>query len=206
MTTRSKMRLFSTVWGSCDEDPHTRSVSYGAIRDRSDAAKTQVYVGMNLAPKCAAALRMHAEMAVHVLQHHDPRSRNREHVVPPVSPIEKFGYSVCNGKDIGTNAAGGGVPNDRRMRWKHGFVHFVDFGGTIQVAELNIASGDLLMADQHGALLIPEEIAADIPAVAFEIEKKKRRIIHFCCSSAFSLEELRKLVKEDESGLPTAED
>jgi len=87
----------------------------------------------------------------------------------------------------------------------HGFVHFVDFGGTVQVAGLSVASGDLLLADQHGVLHIPKEIAKDIPTVAFEIEKKKRRIIHFCRSSIFSLEELRKLVKEDESGLTTPE-
>lgn len=79
----------------------------------------------------------------------------------------------------------------------HGFVHFVDFGGPVDVAGLAISSADLLLADQHGALLIPQDIAAEIPAVAMEIEKKKSRIVHFCRSSAFSLDELRKLVKED---------
>jgi regulator of RNase E activity RraA len=78
----------------------------------------------------------------------------------------------------------------------HGFVHFVDFGGPVQVAGLTVATSDLLLADQHGALLIPQEIAAEIPAVAHEIEKRKRRIVHYCQSSKFSLEELRKLVKE----------
>jgi regulator of RNase E activity RraA len=80
----------------------------------------------------------------------------------------------------------------------HSYVHFVDFGTRVQVAGLTVASGDLLLADQHGALLIPQEIAAEIPAVANEIERHKRRILHFCRSSAFSIDELRKLVKEEE--------
>lgn len=78
----------------------------------------------------------------------------------------------------------------------HGFVHFVDFGGPVQVAGLTVSPSDLLLADQHGVLLIPHEIAADLPAVAREIEQKKARIVHFCRSSAFSIEELRKMVKE----------
>lgn len=78
----------------------------------------------------------------------------------------------------------------------HGFVHFVDFGGKVQVAGLTISPGDLLLADQHGVLLIPPEIAAELPAVARELEKKRNRIVHFCRSSAFSIEELRKMVKE----------
>jgi 4-hydroxy-4-methyl-2-oxoglutarate aldolase len=80
----------------------------------------------------------------------------------------------------------------------HGFVHFVDFGSPVQVAGLTIANDDLLLADQHGVLHIPPEIAADLPAIAHEIEKKKSRIVHFCSSNAFSLEALRKIVKEDQ--------
>ena len=91
-----------------------------------------------------------------------------------------------------------------RVSVSHGFVHFVDFGGPAQVAGLTITSGDLLLADQHGVLLIPQEIAADLPAVAGEIEKKKRRIVDFCRSNAFSLEELRKMVKEDKTGKTTS--
>jgi regulator of RNase E activity RraA len=76
----------------------------------------------------------------------------------------------------------------------HGYVHFVEFGGTVRVGGLPVASGELVVADQHGVLLVPQDIAAEIPAVASEIEKEKERIVHFCSSSAFSLEELRKIV------------
>lgn len=82
----------------------------------------------------------------------------------------------------------------------HGFVHFVDFGTPVQVAGLTISNSDLLLADQHGVLIIPHEIAADIPAVAREIAKKRSQILHYCRSNAFSIEGLRKLVKEDNQG------
>ena len=87
----------------------------------------------------------------------------------------------------------------------HGYAHFVDFGGTVRVGGMPIASGDLLLADQHGVLAVPLEIAAQIPAVAFQMEKQKRRIMHFCRSNAFSLEELRKLVKMDPADTPISE-
>lgn len=76
----------------------------------------------------------------------------------------------------------------------HGYVHFVDFGKPVHVGGLQISGQDLLLADQHGVLLIPPEIAADIPAVAREMEAQKRTIVQFCQSAAFSVEGLRKLV------------
>jgi len=85
----------------------------------------------------------------------------------------------------------------------HGYVHFVDFGGTVHVGGMPIASGDLLVADQHGVLSIPLDVAAKIPAVAFEIEKEKKRIVNFCRSSEFSLGELRKLVGKQSVHAPS---
>ena len=80
----------------------------------------------------------------------------------------------------------------------HGYVHFIDFGGDIQVGGLPVSPGDLLLADEHGVLSIPLEIAAEIPAVAREMEAQKRQIIDFCRSDAFSVDQLRELVKTTE--------
>jgi 4-hydroxy-4-methyl-2-oxoglutarate aldolase len=76
----------------------------------------------------------------------------------------------------------------------HAYVHFVDFGSPIQVAGLTVSNGDLLLADQHGVLSIPKEVAANIPAVAAEIEKQKRHIVDYCFSTPFSIDELKALV------------
>ena len=84
----------------------------------------------------------------------------------------------------------------------HGYVHFVDFGSRVEVGGLPIASGDLLLADQHGVLQVPQEIAAEIPAVANDIEKQKKKIVHFCRSAEFTIEGLRKLVGSDDRKSP----
>jgi regulator of RNase E activity RraA len=80
----------------------------------------------------------------------------------------------------------------------HGYVHFVDFGGDVHIGGLPISSRDLILADQHGVLLIPQDIAAEIPVLAREIESQKRQIVHFCRSAEFSVEGLRNLVKDPE--------
>ena len=43
----------------------------------------------------------------------------------------------------------------------HAYVHMVDFGLPIKVGGLWVKPGDLIHADQHGAVTIPPEIAGD---------------------------------------------
>jgi 4-hydroxy-4-methyl-2-oxoglutarate aldolase len=76
----------------------------------------------------------------------------------------------------------------------HSYAHLVEFGEPVQIFGLKIQSGDLLYADCHGILSIPLSIAAEIPGVAAGIARKKRTIVDFCQSPAFSVDELRKLV------------
>jgi 4-hydroxy-4-methyl-2-oxoglutarate aldolase len=78
----------------------------------------------------------------------------------------------------------------------HAFVHMVDFGGPVEVGGLQVQSGDLILGDRHGVLTIPQQIAAEIPARAQCIAHRERRVIDFCKSVHFSLQELRKLIRE----------
>jgi hypothetical protein len=45
-------------------------------------------------------------------------------------------------------------------------------------------------------LTIPKEIAAQIPAVAAELQQTERKVIEFCRSSGFSVEKLGELTKK----------
>src|SRR5262249_25938198 len=45
----------------------------------------------------------------------------------------------------------------------HAYIHLVDFGTPVKVGGLVVNSGDLIHADQHGAIVIPHDIAADVP-------------------------------------------
>jgi regulator of RNase E activity RraA len=44
----------------------------------------------------------------------------------------------------------------------HGFVHVVDFDGPVEIFGLRIEPGDLVHADRHGALVIPEAVLSDL--------------------------------------------
>lgn len=75
----------------------------------------------------------------------------------------------------------------------HAYVHLVDFGTPVKVGGLLIRSGDLVHADQHGAIVIPHDIAREVPAAAAEVERRERRIIDYCKSTGFTIDGLREV-------------
>lgn len=75
----------------------------------------------------------------------------------------------------------------------HAYDHVVDFGKPVQVGGVTVKSGDLIHADQHGVLLVPPEIARDLPKAAADFEANERRIISFCQSPEFSPQKLLDL-------------
>lgn len=75
----------------------------------------------------------------------------------------------------------------------HAYVHVVEFGKPVRVGGLTVRPGDLIHADQHGVLLVPPEIARDLPKAAADFEAKEREIIGFCQSPEFSPRKLLEL-------------
>jgi regulator of RNase E activity RraA len=57
-------------------------------------------------------------------------------------------------------------------------VHLVDFGAPVEVGGLTVHPGDLLHADEHGVLLIPESVAPFLADVAEQYEAVEQRFIH----------------------------
>lgn len=68
----------------------------------------------------------------------------------------------------------------------HAYVHVVDFGGPVEIGRLTVRPGDVIHADRHGALVIPAEIARDLPRVAADIERLEREIIECSRSPDFT--------------------
>ncbi len=73
--------------------------------------------------------------------------------------------------------------------------------GDVRVAEVNrpvsvggmaVLPGDLLHADANGALVIPREIAAEVPGAAGRVAEREAGLLALIRSKAFSLEELRR--------------
>jgi len=77
----------------------------------------------------------------------------------------------------------------------HAYVHLLEFGKPVTVGELVVHSGDLIHADKHGALIIPKEIASEVPAAAARVAEREQRILSHCRSPQFSLEELKRLLE-----------
>ena len=73
----------------------------------------------------------------------------------------------------------------------HAFVHVVDFGRPITVAGMRVRDGDLIHADQHGAVVIPPDVAAGIKEAAEKIIRQEKVIIDAARQPGFTAEKLK---------------
>jgi regulator of RNase E activity RraA len=80
----------------------------------------------------------------------------------------------------------------------HVFADIVDFNCVICVAGLTVHPGDLIHADRHGMVIIPEETAPALRDAATLIGRKERIILDACKARGFSTESLRRAFAESE--------
>ncbi len=72
----------------------------------------------------------------------------------------------------------------------HAWVHPVEIGVPVEVFGMNVAPGDLLHADRHGAVVVPHEAAREIPAAAALVGRREAVIIKACAEPGFCVERL----------------
>jgi 4-hydroxy-4-methyl-2-oxoglutarate aldolase len=77
----------------------------------------------------------------------------------------------------------------------HAYVHITSAGQPVRFLGLAVMPGDLVMADKHGAMVIPPAAAAHLEEAIAEMERRERPVIEYCQSSAFKPEELRRVVE-----------
>jgi regulator of RNase E activity RraA len=73
----------------------------------------------------------------------------------------------------------------------HAWVHVVDWGHAVNIHGMEVADGDLVHADQHGAVVIP---AASVEAIIEEVKKlvaRERIVIDASQKPGFNMEKLR---------------
>jgi len=78
----------------------------------------------------------------------------------------------------------------------HAHVHVVGFGGTATVAGMYVASGDLVHADRHGAVVVPKAVAAKLKAAAALISRREAVLIGASKEAGFDFERLRKALRD----------
>jgi regulator of RNase E activity RraA len=83
-----------------------------------------------------------------------------------------------------------------RVGPSHAYVHVVDFSRPVTVAGMRVADGDVIHADQHGAVVIPQEVCADVRAAADRVIRRERVIIGAAKQPGFDIAALRRAQRE----------
>ncbi|MGZ4740511.1 MAG: RraA family protein [Ilumatobacteraceae bacterium] len=83
-----------------------------------------------------------------------------------------------------------------RIGPSHAFVHVVDFSRPVDVAGMRVTDGDLIHADQHGAVVIPHGVCGKVKEAANLIGRRERVIISAAQQPGFDIEALRKAQRE----------
>lgn len=73
----------------------------------------------------------------------------------------------------------------------HAHVHLAGFGETVSIAGMSVRSGDLVHADRHGAIVIPVDVAAKLPAAAELLARREAVILTIARSKDFTIEKLK---------------
>ncbi len=79
-----------------------------------------------------------------------------------------------------------------RIGPSHAFVHPVVFGQPVSVAGMRVGDGDLIHADQHGAVVIPWAVADQVPEAAATIARREKVIIEAAREPGFDMARLRQ--------------
>jgi 4-hydroxy-4-methyl-2-oxoglutarate aldolase len=73
----------------------------------------------------------------------------------------------------------------------HAYVHQIDHGTPVEIGGVTVRDGDLLHADKHGVLVVPIEIAREIPAAAARQIEEEKVLLNLCKAPDFTIEALR---------------
>ncbi len=77
----------------------------------------------------------------------------------------------------------------------HAYAHIFDIGARVTIDRMEVRPGDLLHGDRHGVVNVPKDVAAQIPAVAAQLQAGEKKVIELCRSGEFSITKLRELMK-----------
>ena len=75
-------------------------------------------------------------------------------------------------------------------------MHLVDVGGEVNVAGMVVKSGDLIHADMHGAVVIPHEVARDVPAAADLMVRREAVVLEAARAPGATAETITKAMVE----------
>jgi regulator of RNase E activity RraA len=74
----------------------------------------------------------------------------------------------------------------------HAHVHVVDFGSPVTIFGMRVAHDDIIHADRHGAVVIPETAVKELPAAVDLLTRREAVILEAARSGDFDIEKLKK--------------
>lgn len=80
----------------------------------------------------------------------------------------------------------------------HGYVHVVDIGTPVNILGMRVEQGELVHADRHGALVIPEGAIDDLADCIDKVVESEAIVLVPARQPGFSIEKLEKVWKEFE--------
>lgn len=99
-------------------------------------------------------------------------------------------FRDCDMLALGFQIVGG------RIGPSHAHVHLVDFGKPVNVFGMNVAHGDVVHADFHGAAVIPPEAVRKLPDAIALCSRREKVILDVCASPDFSPAKLRSAIQQ----------
>jgi regulator of RNase E activity RraA len=78
----------------------------------------------------------------------------------------------------------------------HGFAQIITIGEPVTIQGLDIADGDLIHADRHGAVIIPAAALIALPGAIDLVMRKERPLIDASKRAGFSVADLRLAMAE----------
>ena len=74
----------------------------------------------------------------------------------------------------------------------HAHVHVTEFGIPVTIHGMRVVHGDIIHADQHGAVVIPASAVAELPAAVELLQRREAVILEAARAPGFDIETLRK--------------
>jgi len=79
----------------------------------------------------------------------------------------------------------------------HGWIHVVEYAIPVEVHGMVVAPGDIVHADRHGAVVIPDSAVSAIKSTVDRLEKAEARLIGPAQQPEFDIEELITILDPD---------
>jgi len=80
----------------------------------------------------------------------------------------------------------------------HAFTHLVDCGVDVVIHGMQVASGDLVHADRHGAAIIPIAAVDKVLAAADLLARREAVILNVCKAPGFNVEKLKAAIGQSD--------